>query len=84
MICFDSIPSIYIAQGVTDLRKGMDQLAALVQNRYCRSELYLSQRASNYLKWNFLDSPPVLLIYSPGSPCKLGRLYRYLLTYLLK
>lgn len=34
MLSFDSIPSIYIAQGPTDLRKGMDQLASLVQNRY--------------------------------------------------
>ncbi len=34
MISFDTIPEIYLAQGVTDLRKGIDQLAALVQYHY--------------------------------------------------
>jgi transposase len=32
VISFDSIPAIYLAQGVTDLRKGIDQLSAAVQN----------------------------------------------------
>ena len=31
---FDNIPKIYMAQGVTDLRKGIDQLATLVQYTY--------------------------------------------------
>lgn len=34
MISFDSIPKVYLAQGVTDLRKGIDQLSSLVQNYY--------------------------------------------------
>lgn len=32
MISFEAIPRIYLAQGVTDLRKGINQLSSLVQN----------------------------------------------------
>ena len=60
MISFDYIPSIYIAQGTTDLRKGIDQLAALVQYRYSLSPfdncLYIfCNKAHNRLKMLYWD-----------------------------
>lgn len=60
MISFDSIPEIYIAQGTTDLRKGIDQLAAVIQNQFDLSPfedcLYVfCNRAHNRIKMLYWD-----------------------------
>ena len=34
MICFDDIPKIYLVSGSTDLRKGIDGYAHIVQNHF--------------------------------------------------
>lgn len=60
MISFNSIPRIYIRSGVTDLRKGIDQLATIVQYEFEMSPfddaLYVfCNRAHNKLKILYWD-----------------------------
>lgn len=60
MISFDSVDSIYVAQGPTDLRKGIDQLASMVQGVFeldpFDDALYLfCNRTRNKLKILYWD-----------------------------
>lgn len=68
MIRFDEIKEIYLAAGVTDLRKGIDGYAAMVQTELRRSptdhSLYIfCNRSRDKLKCLYYDGTGFWLLY---------------------
>lgn len=68
MITFETIPEIYIAYGATDLRKGIDGYANIVQSQFQLSPfsncLYLfCNRQHNKLKCLYWDGNGFWLLY---------------------
>ena len=68
MISFDAIQNIYLVQGATDLRKGIDGYASIVQDRckldpYENSLFLFMNRQNNKLKCLYWDGNGFWLLY---------------------
>lgn len=68
MISFDDIPEIYIVQNVTDLRKGIDGYASIVQNLYhiilFQDALFIfCNKHRNKIKYLYCDGNGFWLLY---------------------
>lgn len=68
MITFTEIPTIYLVQGTTDLRKGMDGYASLIQDHHhldpFQNALFLfCNRHHNKMKCLYWDGSGFWLLY---------------------